>query len=338
MRFGILLGVPYPGDFDSVKMYQHISQQAQVASKSNFEALFAAQHYLIGPVAAMVQPLLLLSHMAAQVPGMYLGTSVFLLPFHHPVEVAEQTATLDVLSGGRFLFGVGQGYRDVEFESFGLEKGQRRHRLVEGLQVIRKLWAEDDVTFQGQFFQLDGVSIAPKPLQEPGPPILIGADTVRSVSRVPAVGDHWIASRRHTKAFLRQAVPAYQAALERQEREFKGLFIFRDLCVAGSAGEAEDRIKDAYERMYQMYQRWGQPGERYDLSFDELKQERLIAGNPDEVAEQVMSYHQEFGAEFMWFTVYWPGMEPQLALETIRLFGERVIPVIKRATPACPLP
>ncbi|MDP6550446.1 MAG: LLM class flavin-dependent oxidoreductase [Dehalococcoidia bacterium] len=338
MRFGILLSVPYPGDFDSVQMYQHICQQARVASESNFEALFAAQHYLIGPTAAMVQPLLLLSHLAAQAPGMYLGTSVFLLPFQHPVAVAEQTATLDVLSGGKFLFGVGQGYRDEEFQSFGQEKGQRRQRMVEGLQVIRKLWAEDNVTFRGRFCQLDGVSIAPKPLQMPGPPILIGADTLRSISRVPEVGDHWIASRRHTKSFLRQAVPAYQAALERQEREFKGMFIFRDLCVAGSAGEAEDRIKDAYERMYQMYQRWGQPGERYDLSFDELKQERLIAGSPDEVAEQVMAYHQEFGAEFMWFTVYWPGMDPQRALETIRLFGERVIPAIKRATPACPLP
>jgi alkanesulfonate monooxygenase SsuD/methylene tetrahydromethanopterin reductase-like flavin-dependent oxidoreductase (luciferase family) len=272
------------------------------------------------------------------VPGLYIGTSVFLLPFHHPVAVAEQTATLDILSGGKFLFGVGQGYRDPEFESFGQEKRQRRQRLTEGLEVIRKLWAEDNVTFHGQFFRLKGVSIAPKPLQRPGPPILVGADTVRSVSRVPEIGDHWIASRRHSKAFLRQALPAYRAALERQGREFKGLFIFRDLCMAGTAREAENRLKEAYERMYQVYQRWGQPGERYDLSFEELKQDRLVVGNPDEVAEQVMAYHQEFGAEFMWFTVYWPGMEPQWVLETIRLFGERVIPELKRATPVCPLP
>lgn len=338
MRFGILLSGPYRGDFDPVQMYQHICQQAQVAYQGNFEALFTAQHYLTGPAAAMVQPFLLLSYLAAQVPGLYMGTSVFLLPLHHPVDVAEQTATLDILSGGRFLFGVGQGYREVEFQSFGLDKGHRRQRMVEGLQVIQKLWAEDNVTFQGRFFQLDGVSIAPKPLQRPGPPILVGADTVRSVSRVPEVGDHWIASRRHSKGFLRQALPAYKAALERQGREFKGLFIFRDLCVAGDAREAEERIKEAYETMYQVYARWGQPGERYDLSFDELKQERLIVGSPDEVAEQVMTYHQEFGAEFMWFTVYWPGMEPEWTLETIRLFGERVIPAIKRATPVCPVP
>jgi hypothetical protein len=79
-------------------------------------------------------------------------------------------------------------------------------------------------------------------------------------------------------------------------------------------------------------------GERYDLPFDELKQGRLVAGSPEEVFEDVMSYHKEFGAEFMWFMIDWPGFEPQWALETIELFGQRVIPEIKRLTPACPLP
>jgi alkanesulfonate monooxygenase SsuD/methylene tetrahydromethanopterin reductase-like flavin-dependent oxidoreductase (luciferase family) len=264
---------------------------------------------------------------------MHLGTSIFLLPLHNPVEVAEQVATLDILCGGRFLFGVGQGYRDAEFHAFGLDRRSRRPRLVEGLQLIRRLWAEDDVTFHGQFFQVDGVSIAPKPIQRPGPPILIGADTVQTVARVPEVGDHWIASRRHSRTFLRQAVPAYKAALADQGRPFKGLFLFRDLCMAESATQAEARIKDAYERMYQLYRQWGQPGETYGSDFDELKRERLIVGSPEEVADQVLGYHRELGAEFMWFTVYWPGMDPSWSLETIQLFGERVIPAVKRAAP-----
>ena len=338
MRFGILLSIAYPGEMDPVQMYRDICQQAQTAAKYNFEALFAAHHYLTGPDSAKLQPLPILAHLAGLVPGLYIGTSIFLLPLHQPVDIAEQTATLDILSGGKFLFGVGQGYRDTEFQSFGVEKRHRKQRLVEGIQVIRKLWAEDNVTFHGQFFHLDGVSIAPKPLQRPGPPILVGADTLRSVSRVPEIGDHWIASRRHSKSFLREALPVYKAALERQEREFKGLFIFRDLCVAENPREAEEQIKEAYERTYQVYRQWGQPGESYDLSFDELKRERLMVGSPNEVVDQVMAYHQEFGAQFMWFTVYWPGMEQERTLETIQLFGERVIPEVKRATPSSPLP
>jgi alkanesulfonate monooxygenase SsuD/methylene tetrahydromethanopterin reductase-like flavin-dependent oxidoreductase (luciferase family) len=242
------------------------------------------------------------------------------------------------LCGGRFLLGLGQGYRDVEFRSFGVSRGMVRQRLSESIQVIRKLWAEDCVSFDGQFFQLDGVSVAPKPLQRPGPPVLLGADTVNSVARVPEVADHWIASRRHSKTFLRQAVPAYKTALERQEKEFRGLFLFRDLCMARNAGMAELRITEAYERMYHLYEQWGQPGERFTGGFDQLKQERLIVGGPDEVTDQVLAYHHEFGAEFMWFTVYWPGMDPTLAVETVQCFGEQVIPAIKRATRSTQVP
>ena len=151
MRFGVLVSVAYPGDFDPGHMHRHIYQQADVASKTNFEAVFAAHHYLMGPDSATVQPLLLLANLTGQFPGLYIGSSIFLLPLHHPVEVAEHTATLDILSQGKFLFGVAQGYRDVEFQSFGIEKRNRRERLVEGLQVIRKLWVEDNVTFHGQF-------------------------------------------------------------------------------------------------------------------------------------------------------------------------------------------
>ena len=337
MRFGIQFG-SYPASTDPTEELEHISQRARLAAKCNFEALFHAQHYLNGPDTASFQSLPMLAYLAGQVPGLYLGTSIFLLPLHPPVMVAEYVATLDVISGGKFLFGIGQGYRDAEFKSFGVEKRHRRDRLIEAVQVIRKLWTEDKVTFQGQFFQLAGVTAAPKPLQRPCPPILMGADTLKTVSRVPEVADHWIASRRHSKEFLREALPAYKAALERQGKEFKGLFMFRDLCIAGSSREAEDRVRAVYERRYQEYQREGQPGERYDLPFDELRQGRLIVGSPDKVIEEIMTYHKEFGAKFMWFMVDWPGFDPQWALETIQVFGERVIPEIKRLTPLCPVP
>jgi len=337
MRFGIEFG-SYPSDLAPVDVCQQITERAQVAYKNNFEALFVAQHFLTGPDAAILQSIPLLAYLAGQVPGMYLGTSIFLLPLHHPVMVAEYISTLDNLCGGKVLFGVGQGYRDSEFNSFGIDRRERRGRLVEGLEVIRTLWSGDKVTHNGEFFHLDGVTCAPKPLQRPGPPILLGADLIKTVAKVPEVADHWIASRRHTKSFLREALPVYKAALERQGRAYRGLFIFRDLCIADSTREAEERIREGYERRYLRYQQWGQPGERYDLKFDELKRDRLILGSPSEVVEQVMAYHDEFGAEMMWFMVDWPGMDPRFTLETIERFGAEVIPQIKRLTPSCPLP
>src|SRR5262245_35262502 len=337
MRFGVEFG-SYPADLDPAEVCEQVSARAQVARDGNFEGLFVAHHYLTGPDAAILQSIPLLSYLAGVVPGMYLGTSIFLLPLHHPVMVAEYVSTLDNLSGGKVLFGVGQGYRDSEFHSFGIDKRERRGRTVEGLQVIRQLWTEEAVTFHGKYFHLDKVTCLPKPRQRPSPPILMGADTVKTVAKVPEVADHWIASRRHSKSFLREAVPAYKAAMEQQGKPFKGLFMFRDLCIANSAREAEERIKEGYERRYQRYQRWGQPGERYDLGFDQLTTDRLILGSPTVVAEQVMAYHEEFGVEFLWFMVDWPGVDGRFALETIQRFGAQVIPAIKRLTPSCPVP
>lgn len=337
MRFGIEFG-SYPSDLDRRGVVRDFTERAQLAQRSNYEAIFVAHHYSTGPDAAILQSLPLLSYFAGVVPGMYLGTSIFLLPMHQPLMVAEYTATLDNLCGGRFLFGIGQGYRDVEFNSLSVPKRERRERLAEGVEIIKRLWTEDEVRHEGRFYRIDGVTIAPKPIKEPRPPILLGADTVKTVARVPEVADHWIASRRHTKAFLREALPAYRRALEKHGKPFEGLCIFRDLCVADSRKEAEERIREGYERRYERYQRWGQPGERYDLPFEQLKQDRLILGSPAEVAEQVLDYHEEFGAEFMWFMVDWPGMDPRFTLETIQRFGEEVIPEIKRTAPGCPLP
>jgi alkanesulfonate monooxygenase SsuD/methylene tetrahydromethanopterin reductase-like flavin-dependent oxidoreductase (luciferase family) len=86
--------------------------------------------------------------------------------------------------------------------------------------------------------------------------------------------------------------------------------------------------------MYASYARWGQPGERYDLDFDELKTERVLVGSPDEVAERVIEYRDEFDVPFMSFRLYYPGMDPELALETIRMFGEEVIPLCRETAEA----
>src|SRR5262249_5710838 len=112
-------------------------------------------------------------------------------------------------------------------------------------------------------------------------------------------------------------------------RTFEGVPMFRELHVAPDTRQAEAEMKDAFRALCESYARWGQPGERYDLDFDELKEERILVGSPVEIAERVNEYRDEFSVPFMWFRIYYPGMDPQLALETIRLFGEEVIPLCR---------
>jgi alkanesulfonate monooxygenase SsuD/methylene tetrahydromethanopterin reductase-like flavin-dependent oxidoreductase (luciferase family) len=154
------------------------------------------------------------------------------------------------------------------------------------------------------------------------------------VARVPDIGDAWIASGRHTRTFIREALPGYRQRLEELAHPFEGVPMFREMHVAADSRQAEEEMKQAFRAMYESYARWGQPGERYDLEFDQLKEERILVGSPEQVAERVNEYRDEFDVPFMWFRLYYPGMDPDLALETIRIFGEEVIPLCRRPAEA----
>jgi len=255
-----------------------------------------------------------------------MGTAIFLLNLHNPLEAADITATLDIITGGRFVLGVSQGYRDIEFDTFGISRSSRGERLEEAVMVLRRLWTEDDVTWQGKYFSLNRVTINPKPLQPSGPVIWVGGDTLTGVRRAARIGDSWLASPRHSKSFIRQAVQVYK-----EERQALGLSVpppvlVREMYVADTREAAEREMVDAVERLYRMYRREGQPGERYDDSFRELKEERIIVGDPAEVIREIARYRDEFGVQYMIFRVYYLGMDLERAIESVRLFGQAVIP------------
>src|SRR5579864_7598076 len=325
MRFGVFLGPIFPGDMPSPTAFAVALETARVARDSGFDGVFVGQHYLVGPSHLMFSPLLLLARVAAECPGLNLGTAIFVLPLHHPIEIAEATATLDVICGGRLILGVGAGYRQIEFESFGIPLARRDLRLAEGVKALRVLWSAEQAAFKGDTYAFNAVTLRPMPLQRGGPPIWIGADTARGVVQAAAVGDAWLASGRHSKRILRSLSETYRRKLEDLGRPFAGIPMFREMHVALDAERAELEMKEAFERMYASYARWGQPGERYDQDFEVLKHERIIVGDPDQCAEEVKRYEEEFEVPFMFFRAYWQGMEPEQALDAIRLFGQEVI-------------
>src|SRR4029077_8264711 len=112
---------------------------------------------------------------------------------------------------------------------------------------------EEPASFSGRFYQFTDVSIRPKPIQRPGPPVWVGADTVESVARAPDIGDAWVASGRHTRTFIRQALPGYRRRLEARGRAFQGVPMFREMHVAANSPQAEEEMKEAFRAMYKSY-------------------------------------------------------------------------------------
>lgn len=148
------------------------------------------------------------------------------------------------------------------------------------------------------------------------------------VERAARVGDAWLTSPRHSKTFIREALDRFKQTREANGQDSPPPVFFREMYVAPTRREAEEEIRDSFERLYRAYHQAGQPGERYDLRFQELRDERLLVGDPDDVAMEIDRYRQEFGAEYMFFRLYYLGMDPEKSVRCIRLFGEKIIPQI----------
>src|SRR5262245_24797582 len=145
MKLGLALSVQHrPEDSQAARFAEHV-EQVRLAKAVGFSSVWASQHYLSDPFTYF-QPFPTLARVAAEAEGMTLGTGVVLLPLHQPVDLAEQLATLDVISSGRLVVGLGLGYRDAENAAMGLDPRQRVGRFVEGLDVLQRLWSGEPVS------------------------------------------------------------------------------------------------------------------------------------------------------------------------------------------------
>jgi alkanesulfonate monooxygenase SsuD/methylene tetrahydromethanopterin reductase-like flavin-dependent oxidoreductase (luciferase family) len=239
MRFSLSLPMQHPIGDDLTQRFAELLEMVRLARQAGFSHVSASQHYLAAPFQYM-QPLPVLARVAAETGEMTLGTGIMLLALQQPVDVAESIATLDVICGGRLVFGVGLGYRDVEFDAFGIPRGQRLSRFLEALEIVKRLWTEERVTFHGTHFHLQDVSLTMRPVQKPRPPIVVAASNDKMVQRVARIADAWTIAGHATLATLERQVGLYRAALEAEGKPFpparfglgKELYIARDMDTA----------------------------------------------------------------------------------------------------------
>ena len=156
--------------------------------------------------ATTLEPFVFLATIAGMTERIRLAPLVAVVPFRHPAYIAKLTASLDVVSGGRFIFGAGSGWSDPELRMFDIDRRRRGSQMEEGIEIVRHLWTGEPVTYDGEFWQLEEISVRPRPLQDPGPPVWLGSfspdDAVtwsgafsdgqlRSLRRVGRIADGW---------------------------------------------------------------------------------------------------------------------------------------------------
>ncbi|MGH7357070.1 MAG: LLM class flavin-dependent oxidoreductase [Candidatus Rokuibacteriota bacterium] len=337
MKLGVYLNAQHPAGDDPARRFAETVEQVRLIRSLGFDSIWGGEHH-VTPGFHYFPLLPMLQRLAAEAEGLAVGTNLILLPLHNPVELAEVAAFLDVTTGGRFMLGVGLGYRPEEFAVFGVPMRERVSRLTEGVEIIRRLWTEDKVTHRGRHWQLDDVSIRPRPLQRPRPPILVGSQVAAGIARAARIADGWLVVPIPTvDEFAAQAI-AYAAA-----RSEAGLAPSAHVCriiEVACAPDEEAALRRAAPYLlekYAAYFSWGMPGIDLDRGASPEEQLRRLAlnrfavGSPAQVTDALLRQHRA-GVTHATMRVAWPGMKQDDILAGIELLGRAVLPEVRRRT------
>jgi alkanesulfonate monooxygenase SsuD/methylene tetrahydromethanopterin reductase-like flavin-dependent oxidoreductase (luciferase family) len=335
MQFGLMMRAQFPQGDDMQARFRELVEQARLANALGYASITNGMHYSSAPWQDF-QQFPFLCRMMAEAPDLRVNFGLVLLSLHKPLDIAEQIATADIMSGGRVIFGVALGYREVEFLAFGTTQKERVKRFEENLEAVRRLWTEDVVDMVGSHFTLRGASVATRPVQRPHPPIWIGANADPAIRRAARLGDCWYVNPHNRIDTIVRQVEVYRRALDEHGKPFPREFpARREVFVARSREEAVRRCGPFLAAKYAAYDRWGQseamPEGDNDLGvgFDDLIRDRFLLGSPDEVAGQMLALHRATGINHLIMSVQWPGMDQSLALEELHMLAEEVFPRVR---------
>ena len=326
-KVGLYIGTQFPPDADVAVALKDMREQVRLARQSGFASLWVPHHYLTHPVQ-MLAPVPLLAYLLRDAEGMTIGTNILIMPLLHPVHVAEDAATLDVLSGGRYVLGIGVGYRDAEFETFNVPLNERALRMNESIEIMRRLWSDSTITYNGSIFRIDDLGIGLKPQRKGGPPIWLAAVVDAAVRRAAQLGDAWLITNFAHLSVLVPQMAMYRKLLADAGKKFPAEApITRECYVGRSHASALDECKAALQYKYAAYSSWGldkqsKGAESFAQPFEEFVKDRFIIGDKAFVKDEIERYQALLGVNHFIMRVQWPLLEQSRALATISALGE----------------
>jgi alkanesulfonate monooxygenase SsuD/methylene tetrahydromethanopterin reductase-like flavin-dependent oxidoreductase (luciferase family) len=326
-KVGLYIGTQFPPGTDVAAALKDMSEQVRMARQSGFSSLWVPHHYLTHPMQ-MLAPVPMLAYLLRDAEGMTIGTNILIMPLLHPVHVAEDAVTLDLLSGGRYVLGIGAGYRDAEFQTFNVPLKERAQRMNESIEIMRRLWIEDKITHNGKIFQIDDLGIGLKPQRKAGPPIWLAAVVDAAVKRAAQLGDAWLITNFAHLSVLVPQMALYRKLLAEAKKEFPAEApITRECYIGSTQANALEECKAALQYKYGAYSSWGldkqsKGAESFEQPFEELVKDRFIIGDKAFVKDEIERYHALLGVNHFIMRVQWPGLEQARALKTISALGK----------------
>jgi alkanesulfonate monooxygenase SsuD/methylene tetrahydromethanopterin reductase-like flavin-dependent oxidoreductase (luciferase family) len=292
VKFGLFYQLPCAPEQSEAVRYRETVEQIIHADEIGFDVAWLAELHFFQPFSVMPAPLIVATAIAQRTRRIRLGTGVSLLPFHHPLKLAEEAATVDILSDGRLDLGVGRGTIAVHFQGFNVSRDESRERFEESIEIIRQAWTTESFSYSGKYYQVPETSVVPKPVQKPHPPIRIAANSPETAAFAGLKGyDILAASPINPLPGFYDHIHTYRAALKAAgHKAEKGdvagaFFVNSSESVARSRAEYEPSIMHYFRTIGAQAQR----GDRsqYDGSYAYLKQvrERVAAISWDTIAD-----------------------------------------------------
>jgi alkanesulfonate monooxygenase SsuD/methylene tetrahydromethanopterin reductase-like flavin-dependent oxidoreductase (luciferase family) len=349
MQFGLFYLFSDFGDIPQERLFAEVMEEIEHGEALGFESVWLPEHHF-AIYGMLGNPLLLAAAVAQRTERMKIGTAVVVLPFQHPLRVAEDAAMVDALSGGRLLLGVGRGYQPPEFHGFDVPQGESSEMFLESFEIIKRALSGEKFAYDGKYWKFEEpIEIFPKPLQKPHPPFYVASVSRRSLDvaarhnmsllrspqfsnldAVAAAFDEYVGLLRgygHDPDALDQplSMRVYVAPTDEEAKaETKHALWFYHLLgslVPGAPGREE--VPKGYEK-YPM-----DPEALANLTLDDVWERGTAFGSPERVTEVLKTYMHKLGVDNFIIQMRIGGLEHDKVMRSMDLFAKEVMPALR---------
>lgn len=331
IKFGYLLSVRNPpgSHIDFSTLYSEMFRQAEFVDKAGFDSIWLTEHHFTddGYLAAIMPTL---AAIAARTTRVSIGTYVLLAPFYHPLRLAEDTATIDVISNGRLRLGIGLGYRGEEFASFQISRKQRLGRTLETIEILKRAWTGESFSFEGKYFQFRNVRVLPCPVSKPHPELLWGGMAPTAIKRGAELDLSFACN------LGQREVALYRDTLRQLGKDPADYSIVnsRIVYVADTAEQAWADIEPGALYQAALYAKWlsdATGGEqRWIQPVPDKVRRTCVLGSPEEVKQRLSEIIGSNQMTEMIVTIQLPGLDPAKAMRSLERFTTEVLPALRR--------
>ena len=342
MNFGMFTDFHVRGGSTQAEAFDESFGQVIEAENLGFDTVWLAEHHFSPERAVLASPMIVASAICARTERIRIGLAVQVLPLTNPLRVAEEAATVDHISKGRFEFGIGRSGLTRYYQGYNVLYEESRPRFLEALAIITKAWEQDQFSYAGQFHSYENVTVVPKPFQKPHPPITVAVAGEETFPLIGSMGHSIFVSMNTPKEQLTERLTSYeQSRKESGIREPGGISIRVPVYVAETTDKAHSEPEEsARHALSYAAQELSQTAASVEAAarmhtmantpYSEILANRVLFGTPDEIVDRLNGLQEEFGITGLVMECNYGGRIPyERVINSLRLLSEKVMPNFK---------